>query len=59
MSQTREFWQYAEEAMLGAYQAKTDEEKRAMLALAHTWSQAALISERSVLPLASDDASPC
>jgi hypothetical protein len=49
MSQPQQFWQYAEEAMLSARYAKTDTDKRAMLDLARTWSQAALQSEGTVV----------
>jgi hypothetical protein len=45
MSPTDQFWQYVEEAMRSAYQAKTDKDKQAMLDLAHIWAQAALQSE--------------
>jgi hypothetical protein len=46
MSDASEFWRYAEEAMLSARQCKTDGEKQAQLDLAHTWTQAALRSEK-------------
>jgi hypothetical protein len=36
------FWQYAKEAILSAYEAKTDENKEGPLELARTWTQAAL-----------------
>jgi hypothetical protein len=42
---TDQFWQYAKEAMLLAYEAKTDEDKQAFLDLAQTWALAA-IAER-------------
>ena len=42
MSQTDQFWQYAKEAMLSACDAKTDDDKQALLDLARTWTQAAL-----------------
>ena len=42
MSETDEFWQYAREAMLSVGYAKTDEEKRDLIELARTWTQAAL-----------------
>ena len=45
MSDTDQFWIYAEEALLSARQAKTDEDKRALLDLARSWTQAALQSE--------------
>jgi hypothetical protein len=45
MPDTEMFWQYADEAMRCARQAKTAEEKRALTDIAFTWSQAALHSE--------------
>ena len=42
MSETDEFWQYAREAMLSVGYAKTDKEKRDLMELARTWTQAAL-----------------
>jgi hypothetical protein len=45
MSITDQFWQYAKEAMLLAYETKTDEDKQAFLDLARTWALAA-IAER-------------
>jgi hypothetical protein len=42
MSETDQFWQYAKEALLSACYAKTDEDKRDMLDLARTWTEAAL-----------------
>jgi hypothetical protein len=43
MSITDQFWQYAKEAMLSACYAKTDDDKQALLDLAQTWTQAALL----------------
>jgi hypothetical protein len=43
MSNTDEFWQYAKEAILSASYAKTDDERRGLLDLARTWTQAALV----------------
>jgi hypothetical protein len=37
MPTTAQFWEYAKEATLSAYEAKTDEDKDALLGLAHTW----------------------
>ena len=45
MSNTDQFWIYAEEALLSARQAKTVEDKHALLDLARSWTQAALQSE--------------
>jgi hypothetical protein len=42
---TDQFWQYAKEAMLLAYEAKSDEDKQAFLDLAWTWTQAALVEQ--------------
>jgi hypothetical protein len=42
------FWQYAKEAMLLAYEAKTNEDKQALLDLSRTWALAA-IAERHIL----------
>ena len=47
MSKTTEFWQYAEEAVLSARYADSDEERQALLRLARTWTQAALIERRN------------
>jgi hypothetical protein len=42
MSETDQFWQYAKEAILSVGAAKTDQDKRDLLELARTWTQAAL-----------------
>jgi hypothetical protein len=42
MSMADEFWQYAEEALRGAEQSKTAEEKQALIGLARTWTEAAV-----------------
>jgi hypothetical protein len=47
MSKTNEFWQYAEEATLWARHAKSEEERQSLLALARTWTQAALIERHA------------
>ena len=47
MSKPSEFWQYAEEAILSARHAKSDEERKALLDLARTWTQAALIERHA------------
>ena len=44
MSESDQFRQYAEEAMLWVAQSKTEEEKRLLLELARTWSKAAIVS---------------
>ena len=48
MSQTDQFWQYAKEAMLSSCYAKTDDDKQALLDLARTWTQAALLERQSI-----------
>ena len=49
MSEADQFRQYAQEAMRWARQAKTEKEKRALLELARTWSQAVLESDGTVM----------
>jgi hypothetical protein len=44
MSESDQFLRYAEEALLWVAQATTDSEKRLLLELAHTWTQAAVAS---------------
>jgi hypothetical protein len=41
MSESDQFWQYAEEAMLWISQSKTEEQKRLLLKLVRTWTEAA------------------
>jgi hypothetical protein len=48
MSETDQFWQYAKEALLSACYAKTDEDKKDLLDLAQTWTQAALQQRKSL-----------
>jgi hypothetical protein len=48
MLKTDEFWQYAKEAIISASRAQTDDERRSLLDLARTWTQAALV-ERHLL----------
>ena len=48
MSITDQFWQYAKEAMLSACYAKTDDDEQALLDLARTWTQAALLERQSI-----------
>ena len=45
MSESNQFRQYAEEAMLWVAQSKTEKEKEALIDLARTWMQATLESE--------------
>jgi hypothetical protein len=47
MSQSDQFRQYAEEAMLSASQSKNDPEIRALTELAQFWALAAFKSERA------------
>jgi hypothetical protein len=47
MSKTDTFWQYAKEAILSAYEAKSDEDKEGLLELARTWTQAPLLERAS------------
>jgi hypothetical protein len=41
------FWQYANEAVLAACHAESDDEKQGLLDLARTWTQAAMIERHS------------
>ena len=47
MSKTEQFWQYAKEAILSASYAKSDDERRNLLDLARTWTQAALTARHA------------
>jgi hypothetical protein len=48
MSETDQFWQYANEAVLASCHAESDDdEKQGLLDLAQTWTQAALIGRRT------------
>jgi hypothetical protein len=49
MSEADQFRQFAQEALLWAHESKTEKEKRALLELARTWSQAALESSGSTV----------
>ena len=50
MSMIRDqFWQYANEAFLSAYSAKTEKDREEFFDLARTWTQAALIERRSLV----------
>jgi hypothetical protein len=48
MSESDQFRQYAEEAMLWVAQSKTEEEKQILVELLCTWTAAAVASERTV-----------
>jgi hypothetical protein len=49
MSIIDQFWRYAREALLWAYDAKTDAEKHVLLGLVETWTLAALVARRSLV----------
>jgi hypothetical protein len=46
MSESDQFRQYADEALLWAVQSKTEEEMRLLFELVLTWTQAAFASDR-------------
>jgi hypothetical protein len=46
MSESDQFRQYADEALLWAAQSKTEEEKRLLFELVLTWTQEAVASDR-------------
>ena len=46
MSESDQFRQYAEEALLWVAQSKTEQEKQLLLELVLTWTQAAVASDR-------------
>ena len=48
MSMADQFWQYAREALLSACEAKTTEDRKGLLELAQTWTQAALVERHSL-----------
>jgi hypothetical protein len=49
MSESDQFRRYADEALLWVAQSKIEEEKRLLLELARTWTQAAFASDRIVV----------
>jgi hypothetical protein len=49
MSIADQFWQYAREALLSACEAKTTEDRKGLLELAQTWTQAALVERHSLI----------
>jgi len=52
MTKSDQFREYADEALQWSRQSNTEEEKKALLDLAFTWTQAASLSEKkSVGPL--------
>jgi hypothetical protein len=46
---TDQFWEYAKETVLSACDAKTDEDRHALLGLAQTRTLAALLARRSLV----------
>ena len=46
MTKADEFREYAEEALRWSHESKTEEEKKALIDLAVTWTQAASLSAR-------------
>jgi len=52
MSESDQFRQYAEEALLWIAQAKTEEEKQTMFELMCTWTAAAVAADAVAIPLA-------
>jgi len=49
MTKSEQFREFAEEALQWSRQSKTEEEKKTLLDLAVTWTQAASLSERNPL----------
>jgi hypothetical protein len=45
MSESKQFREYAAEALFWVGQSKTEEEKQLLLELVRTWTEAALVSE--------------
>ena len=45
MSASNQFRQYAEEAMVAIAEAKTEEEKQALLGLLCTWAEASVVAD--------------
>ena len=45
---TDQYWQYAKEAILSAYDVKTDDDRQGLLELARTWTHAALVERQSI-----------
>jgi len=52
MSESDQFRQYAEEAMLWIAQAKTEEKKQLLLQLLCTWAEAAVAADAIAIPTA-------
>jgi hypothetical protein len=49
MSEASQFRQYADEALRWAAQATTEKERRSLLQLARTWTEAAAMSQNPML----------
>jgi hypothetical protein len=49
MSEADQFWEYAEEALQWANRSTIEKEKKTLLELARTWTQAARESDRTVV----------
>ena len=47
MPKADQFWQYANAAILSASYAKSDDERQALLDLARTWTQVALMARHA------------
>jgi hypothetical protein len=52
MSESDQFRQYAEEAMVWVAQAKTEEEKQILLELLCTWTAVAAAADAIAIPIA-------
>jgi hypothetical protein len=50
MSEADEFRQYAEEALRWAQKSTTENEKKALIELSRTWTQAAVQIESTLVP---------
>jgi hypothetical protein len=49
MSEASQFRQYADEALRWAEKATTEKERRSLMQLAHTWAEAAAMSQNPML----------
>jgi hypothetical protein len=58
MTKAPEYWQYAEEALRGASESKSDKEKQVLIKLARLWAQAALSAEVLSTPSTVSNDSP-
>jgi hypothetical protein len=46
VSNTDEFWQYAKEALLLALSAESEDDRKSLMELAHTWTRAAILERQ-------------